>query len=170
MRTRFVRTLLLLATIALFATAMFAQVVSPSSLTFPATAVGTCASNQLVTFTNNGADPMTVVPSTTGPFGVWFNNCQAALAPGAGCTISVGYVPVQDGAESGTLTFDYTGEIAPATIPLSGTGVGQLVLSTSTLTFAGTQIGQAAGSQTVSVLNRTGASITITPPVGSWER
>ncbi len=51
------------------------------------------------------------------------NDCEASLAAGAHCAITVTFSPNGTGLESGTILLSDSTKTSPATIPLSGSGV-----------------------------------------------
>ena len=150
------------------------DVLTPSSLTFADQAVNTAATAQTVTVKNEAtiATLNIINIATTGDFS-WFppavNPCVVGtqVAPGATCTISVGFTPTAAGTRPGTLTITDNSERGSNAVILTGTGV--LVLSTVTpasLTFAQQAIGVPSATQNVTVKN-TDASQTllVTTPV-----
>ena len=64
-----------------------------------------------------------VVLSTSGDFSQK-NNCGKSVAPGATCTIALGFSPVADGERSGTATLQLQDPAGPQTFVLNGLGVG----------------------------------------------
>jgi len=100
------------------------QLSMPSSLTMPATTVGTTSAPQTVTISNTGGAAVTVsaiVSSNSGEFGVSGSNCTF-VNPGSGCTFNVAFTPSAAGARSGTLTITSSGTGSPQSIVVSGTG------------------------------------------------
>jgi len=100
------------------------QLSMPSSVTMPATTVGTTSAPQTVTVSNTGGAAVTVssiVSSNSGEFGVSGSNCTLVNA-GSGCTFNVTFTPAAAGARSGTLTITSSGTGSPQSIVVSGTG------------------------------------------------
>jgi len=100
------------------------QLSMPSSVTMPATTVGTTSAPQTVTVSNTGGAAVTVssiVSSNSGEFGVSGSNCTLVNA-GSGCTFNVIFTPAAAGARSGTLTITSSGTGSPQSIVVSGTG------------------------------------------------
>ena len=84
---------------------------SPTSLAFPSTAIGTTSAAQKITLTNNGNAPTFVTGATisgtnAADFAVSTNTCGLAggVLPTTNCTISVTYKPSTGNAETATLT------------------------------------------------------------------
>jgi len=93
--------------------------VSPASVTFGNTPVGT-APTWTVTYENDGSAPLAITAiSTTGDYGQ-SNNCGNSLAAGAACTINVTFTPTASGAAIANLQI--AGD-SPQKVPLSGMGV-----------------------------------------------
>jgi alpha-1,3-glucanase-like protein/F5/8 type C domain-containing protein/HYDIN/CFA65/VesB family protein/centrosomal CEP192-like protein len=96
---------------------------NPSSLSFPATIVGSPASAQTVMVTNSGTTSATVSGvSATGDFRQT-NNC-ATLAVGASCTVTVTFTPTVSGTRTGSVTLTSNANNSPTSISLSGSGIG----------------------------------------------
>ena len=87
------------------------QSLSPSSLVFPATSIGSASAAQTVGITNTGSATLQVTGSSlTGPFqtvagGSCPTSTPFSLLPGANCTINVDFAPKASGAASGQLSF-----------------------------------------------------------------
>lgn len=101
--------------------------VSPvGGLVFGATAVGSSASAQMVTLTNNGGVALGISGmSVSGDFALVAggNGCGATLAVGAACTVQVAFTPTVGGPRSGALTVNDSALNSPQTITLAGVGV-----------------------------------------------
>ena len=125
---------------------------SPSALTFGGTYVDVSSPPQTVTITNVTSGPIEITDvSTTADFSET-NDCGTVNA-GATCTVSVTFTPGAEGPLTGTLTITYNGGGSPLSIPLSGTGQPDIVLSTTQLSFGYHEIGTTAPPQTVTVTN-----------------
>jgi hypothetical protein len=79
-----------------------------SALTFAAQPLSTVSSSQVVTITNAGLKALTVAGvALAGPGADDFllgSTCGATVAPGAGCTIAVRFIPSAGGSRTATLT------------------------------------------------------------------
>lgn len=125
---------------------------SPATLAFNDTYVSATSPAQTVTVTNISDASLEITQvSTSGDFGET-NDC-GTLAAGAGCTVSVTFTPAAEGMLAGTLTISYNGPNSPLSVPLSGTGSPDIVLSTTQLNFGYHEIGTTAAPQTVTVTN-----------------
>jgi hypothetical protein len=104
--------------------------VSPTSLDFGSTAVGTTQSKTVqVTNLGSSGDPSIVIDQTsiTGTDAPQFSDTfddagNVTLAPGASTTISVSFTPASAGAKSATLQIAHSGTNSPVTVVLTGTG------------------------------------------------
>ena len=118
---------------------------SPTSLTFGATNIGTASTAQTVMLTNSGAAPLTGLT-----FGISGANpkdftltttCGGLLAPQQSCPLNIAFRPSISGAESATLFVSSNAASGPAAVALAGTGnASTLSLTTSSssaTTFSG---------------------------------
>jgi Pectate lyase superfamily protein/F5/8 type C domain/Abnormal spindle-like microcephaly-assoc'd, ASPM-SPD-2-Hydin len=99
-----------------------ALTISPASLSFPATFVGSSPAAQTVTVSNTGTTSATVSGvAATGDFSQT-DNCST-IAVGASCTVTVTFKPTTGGSRTGTLTVTSNANNSPTTASLSGTGI-----------------------------------------------
>jgi len=97
--------------------------ISPSSLTFASTTVGTTAAAQTITLTNGLSASLTVgTISATGDFAVASNTCGSKVGAGLQCKVGITFTPTVVGARSGTLTMTYGAFGSPTVAALSGNG------------------------------------------------
>ncbi|WP_427884850.1 discoidin domain-containing protein [Kribbella sp. GL6] len=95
----------------------------PSSLSFPDTPVGSTSATQTFTLTNSGTASATVSGiAATGDFSQT-NNC-GTVAIGASCTVTVTFRPTASGARTGNVTVTSNANNSPASIALTGNGIG----------------------------------------------
>jgi hypothetical protein len=144
--------------------------ISPTAVGFGSVATGATSAAQSVTVTNSGtaAAPVSSV-AITGDFSQT-NTCGSSIAAGGSCTVSVKFAPSAAGSRSGNLTVTASG--ITNTIPLSGTGVAPgpiLNPNPSTLSFAGTIVGNTAASQTVTVTNSGTTAATVSGVTASGD-
>ena len=136
------------------ATAAADVVLTPLSLTFPATTVNNTAAAQIITVANTGGNPATLgTPALSGDFALKANTCGATLAPQTACSLSVTFTPTASGARNGTLTV--TGSAGVQTAALTGIGNAPATdtLSAASLTFAQQQIGTSSAPQQLTLTN-----------------
>lgn len=96
---------------------------TPASVTFPKTKVGTTSTAKVFTLTNNlNVSLNSIVISTASPFAVSTTTCGSSLAKKAKCTISVVFKPSATGTVKGTLSVSDSANNSPQTSSLTGTG------------------------------------------------
>ncbi|MCA1217918.1 choice-of-anchor D domain-containing protein [Streptomyces sp. 8L] len=95
----------------------------PGSLNFAGTVVGQSAAAQTVKFTNSGTTAATVSGVTVSGDYAQTNNCST-IAVGASCTATVTFKPTAAGSRTGTLTVKSNANNSPATVSLTGSGIG----------------------------------------------
>jgi hypothetical protein len=144
--------------------------ITPSSLTFPSTAINAASASQTVTFTNTGTSAITFTgsPSTTGAYNYLFKGAtscggNATLAAGSSCVVTFTFNPTAAGTFSATLNFYDTAPNSPQTVTLTGTGAGgpAVSLSTTSITFASTNVGSTSAAQNVTLKNTGTGALTI---------
>jgi N-acetylneuraminic acid mutarotase len=84
------------------------------------------SSTQNATLINDGAGPVNITGVNISPGGTIFtstNNCPGTLNPQQTCVFQVTFTPPDAGTFNATLTVTDSGTGAPATLPLSGTGL-----------------------------------------------
>jgi hypothetical protein len=139
-------------------------VAEPSSADFPdPMPVGSAPATRTITLSNQGIDPITVngfsvSGDAAGSFSAGPNTCQAALAPGGTCTVTVSFSPVDVGPQKAALVVDHTGLNSPLSVPLSGVGTpseGTAALSVdrSSVSFAQLHTGRTSPAQQLAVSN-----------------
>jgi hypothetical protein len=96
---------------------------APASLSFPGTDVGSSSAAKTVTVTNSGTAAASVSGVTaTGDYSQT-NNCSS-VATGSSCTVNVTFKPTASGTRTGTLTVTSNANNSPATVSLTGSGIG----------------------------------------------
>jgi hypothetical protein len=110
------------------ATGFWPITLSPSTLTFPTTAVGVTSSALQVTVTNYTSGPVTLNSMVaSGDFGVVLlgtTPCvtNTILSASGSCTFGVTFSPAVTGAISGAVTVSHTAPNSPQIVSLAGTG------------------------------------------------
>ena len=116
-----------------------------------------------VTVTNNTSSPVAVAPgndSLAAPFSIANpGNCTTTLAPGAACTITIGFTPTVAGARNDTFTLKFDG-LEQLPISVSGTGRAPSVTITDSIAPANDQA--LAFGHTVPVGGNGSATVTVT--------
>jgi hypothetical protein len=141
---------------------------APSSLTFPAQALGTTSPAQTITLTNSQSVALNISSfSFTGANFTNFaqtNTCGSAVSAGASCTISVTFTPSASGTLMATLNVNDDGPNSPQSASLTGTGTSGAILSISpgSINFGNQVTGATSGIFPVQVMNTGGGAATFT--------
>ncbi|HKO19985.1 MAG TPA: choice-of-anchor D domain-containing protein [Acidobacteriaceae bacterium] len=131
-----------------------AVVLSPVSVTFPATDIGASSAVQNITVSNTGGAVVTLqTPVATGDFAISANTCGSTLSPGVGCTVSVIFRPTVSGTQSGS--FSVADSAGTQTAALSGTGLlpATDAVAPSALSFGPQVLSTASATQQVVLTN-----------------
>jgi hypothetical protein len=163
-------------TIPLFATGVSPTTVSiaPNPATFTQQ-VGTTSPLTSIVVTNTGPNPLIGVvglPALSTNVGSWSvvsDTCSTItpIAPGGTCVIEVDFHPTAAVEQDSSFTISNNATGSPETVVLQGLGTAQPTGGTvtavpSALHFGNVGIGQTSLSQTVTVTNGSGATVTIT--------
>jgi hypothetical protein len=146
--------------------------VTPATLTFPSTKVGSTSAAQTVTVKNTGT---VAVSLTTGGIQIGGTNassyadttaCGTSLAVGASCTISVTFAPTTTGVLTASLSVADNAAGSPQAVSLTGTGASGTsgpvaTLSPTSLVFPSTVTGTASEEQVVTLKNTGTGTLTI---------
>jgi hypothetical protein len=152
------------------ATAAPAVTLTPASLTFATTTVGSTTAAQLVTVKNSGTATLTLTSETiTGTNPTSFiksaTTCGATLTAGATCTVSVEFKPAAAGALSAKLSVADNASGSPQTATLTGTGTTvtapAVSLTPVSIAFPATVVGATSAAQTVTLKNTGTATLTM---------
>jgi sugar lactone lactonase YvrE len=145
-------------------------VLSPISLTFANTNVGSTAAALAVQLSNPGNAALTITGiSIVGSGANGFaqtSNCGTTLAAGASCSISVTFTPSAAASYSAALSVTNNSTGSPQTVALAGAGVlpaaPQAVLSPTSLSFGSLTSGTTSGVQTTRLSNPGNTALSIT--------
>jgi len=137
---------------------------SPTALSFaPAypRLVGVGGPFRPVILTNNGTADLTISKIMSGAEFPRVHNCSASLAPGASCTIQVGFKPKDKGTRTGTLYVADNAAGSPHRVSLSGraTYVG---VSVRGLNFGDQGVGTTSAAQKITLTNTAPTALTFT--------
>jgi hypothetical protein len=142
--------------------------VSPASIAFGNTTVGTDAPVQTVTVTNPGTTTLHVnALSISGDpdFFTLTNTCigGTGVVPGGTCTIQIEFQPRTAGPGTSTLTIGSDASNGAVSASLSGTGVNPVIatVSPSVLNFGNQAVGTQSPTQTISLTNTGTGVITV---------
>jgi hypothetical protein len=139
-----------------------AIVLTPLSVTYSATTVGTASAAQLITISNTGGVTATLgTQAVTGDFAITANTCGATLGSEAGCTVAVAFAPTASGTRAGFLSVTDSAGTQTASL----TGVGQLAatdgLTPLSLGFGAQALGTASATQAVTLTNTGDATLVL---------
>ena len=151
--------------------------VTPSAIAFGDVVVGTSSGAQQVTITSSGSAALnmtgiTLSGANAADFamtGSGTNQCptgSGSLAIGASCTVGVRFAPLAGdaaGSESAILSVMDNAAGSPQTISLTGAATvpPSIQISSSSLNFSAQSVGIASAPQTVTVLNASAGSLSI---------
>jgi len=142
--------------------------VTPSSVSFASTAVGTTSAAQTVSLANSGSAALGPVSfSVSGPFVVSAGTCSAGgtVPAGSSCAIGVSFLPTATGVATGTLTFSHNATPATTVVSLAGSGAPAAApvatASPGSLAFPTTLVGANSAVQTATLANGGNAPLLI---------
>jgi hypothetical protein len=154
--------------------------VSPTSLSFASTAVGSTSASKSVTVANNATTSQTFSYSPSGNFKiVTGGTCGAspyALTANTKCSVLVAFAPTENGAIRGGLTItDTASGVAynPQIVSITGTGTGgataALSFQPATQAFGNVIVGSTLGPKVATLKNSSTSSVTITSLTASGD-
>lgn len=110
-----------LATLPLTGTGVAGRlVVDPATVAFPRTVVGVPSQPEAVRVTNSGTSSLQLSGIAADGDFAERSDCPTSLLPGASCTVNVVAVPSVPGLRDGVLLVQASGEIAAASLSISG--------------------------------------------------
>jgi len=150
------------ATLSGVGTPAAAIILTPTTLTFPATNVGATSTSQAITVSNTGGAAATLqTPVVTGDFSIAANSCGTTLAPSTGCTLSIAFTPTASGTRTGTLAITDSVGTQVATLSGIATNPATDTLAPVALTFASQQLSTVSASQQVTLTNAGDVALTL---------
>ncbi len=144
--------------------------IAPTTLNFPATAVGDTSAGLPVTITNASTSPQTLTSVAGGApldptnFDGVQNCVGVTLAPGGSCAFTYTFHPATTGTHTTTTNFSINGQ-SSGTITLDGTA-NVFAIAPTTLNFDDTTVGDVAASIDVTVTNVSADPQTLTSVAG----
>jgi hypothetical protein len=129
---------------------------TPTSLVFAKTVVGTTTTAKSVTVANTGSSTLNISSIVvSGDFAPATSPkpCGSTLAAGANCIIKVTFTPTQLGARTGNITINDNAANSPQTVPLSGTGIAPVTLTPGSATYAAQTVGTTSLPKTFTLKN-----------------
>jgi hypothetical protein len=160
--------------IALSGSGQLTIAVSPATIVFPTTNVGSTSSPVTVAVTNNAGTTQNISWVTSGNFvavGSGTSPCGSSLNTGSSCTLSVTFNPTTNGASGvikGSLAVTDAVKVPynPQSVSLSGGATGgpptnPLSFSPAFLNFGNVAVGASSNSPVVQITNASGSSLTL---------
>ena len=139
---------------------------SPATLNFPSTTVGTTASSQPFAISNTGTAALIVSSVTSSNAEFSLVSVCGTIAAGASCNVSVGFTPSATGARSGTITVGHNAAGGTSTVAVSGTGTAAAVagiqVTPSSLDFGAIAAGSFSGGLPITVASVGSAPLVVT--------
>jgi len=148
-------------TIALDGTGQEPVTLSPGSLTFSTQVVGSSSAASVVTLKNNQVTGLSISSIVASGDFAQTTSCGGTVAPGATCTINVTFTPTAMGGRSGAVTITHNAVTSPGVIPLSGTGIVNLTLSSGSLNLGNQTVGTTGAIQIATLTNSSSIPIAI---------
>ena len=137
---------------------------SPGAITFADQLVGFSSGAQVVTLSNTGNAPLSIMGITPSGDFARTSNCPispATLAAGANCSINVTFTPTAMGTRAGALAIISNAAGSPHNVSLSGNGIAPLVsLSANSLDFGYQLVTKTSVAQTLTLTNSGTATLT----------
>ena len=135
--------------------------VSPTTLNFGPTLIGTITPAQTVTVTNTGGVTATISSVTPSGYYNTTSTC-GTLAAGQSCTIDVTYSPGFLGKTNGTVTIVDSTAGSPELVTITGSTFAALKMTPAKLNFGSVAIGSTSQPQTVTLTNAQAVSASVT--------
>ncbi len=142
---------------------------SPTSLVFGSVVIHTSSAAQSITAHNSGGVAVSLGPAAISGAGYSMTgNCGSSLAAGASCTVQIVLTPPTTGDLPGSFSLpgQYSGPTATASLDGQGVTPGALMLTPDPAAFGDTVVNTSA-SQTVSIQNTGGVSVSLGIPTAS---
>jgi hypothetical protein len=136
---------------------------SPPSIAFATTSVGSTAAVQYATLTNSGSTPFTgftiaLAGTNPGDFSI-SNNCGTTLAASASCSVGVVFKPAVIGTRAANLVISYTGASIATALSGSGVPAPKPILSSAAVNFGSVTVGAASTPQSMMLTNSGGSAL-----------
>jgi len=149
-------------TAALTGTGLAAVSLSSSSISFGSVFVGSKATANPVTLTNNQSVPLTNISITIIGSAAYsqVNTCGTSIPANGTCTITVSLAPTTTGAQTGTVNIADSASNSPQTISLTGSGMLPLGLSPASLNFGNQTVGTTSAGKNINITNHEKVTVT----------
>jgi hypothetical protein len=131
-------------------------------LTFSNQPVGIQSGGKTITLTNKGTTTLTVAGVTTSGDYAETDTCTGqSIGQNATCTITVKFTPSTTGTIKGEVSVAVSAATSQQVVNLTGTGVGILSFSPSTLNFLLQDLNVVSASQTATLTNNSSSTVNI---------
>jgi FlaG/FlaF family flagellin (archaellin) len=152
-------------TVSLTGTGVAPVVLSPTSLAFATQPIATSSAAKNVTLTSNLSSALTISSITftgadPGDFAET-DTCNGSVPAKGKCTISVTFTPQATGSRAATMNVNDSANTSPQTVSLTGSGVVQVALSPTSLTFAAQTVGTKSAAESVTLTNNLATALTV---------
>jgi hypothetical protein len=128
--------------------------IKPASITYAAREVGTTSPLTSVKLTNGSGGPITVTDiETTNPDFHASTTCPRTIANRSHCSVDVTFTPSIIGTQTASLVISPAAPAGTQTVPLSGTGIVSIKLSTKSLLFGKVAVGQTSAPKSITIKN-----------------
>ncbi len=142
---------------------------SPATLTFPSTVVGSSAATQPFSISNTGTAALVVssVTSSNSSEFTLVSSC-GTIVPAASCNVTVGFTPTAAGSRSATISVNHNAAGGSSSMAVSGTAIPPVTsapgvqMTPSSLSFGSVTVGSFSGVQNVTVNSVGTAPLTLT--------
>ena len=141
---------------------------SPTSVAFPSTVVGSASAVKTVTLSNTGKSALSLTGfSFAGTNATSFsqtNNCATSLAAAASCTISITFKPASAGSLAASLSIADNAYDSPQAVAVTGTATApapSAAFSATSIAYGATAVG-ATNTATVKLSNAGTAALALT--------
>ncbi len=141
---------------------------TPTSIAFPATALGSTSDAQIVTVKNTSTVAVTISSITVGGTNATsfeeIGTCGTSLAAGASCSLYVAFAPTSAAALTGTISVADNATGSPQKVTLTGTGTAlpSVKLSVTSIAFPTTTHGTTSAAVPVTLTNGGTSTLTLT--------
>src|SRR5882672_1539931 len=135
---------------------------NPGSVDFGSQVAGSTSAARTVTVTHSGntgsasfaIQAVTIGGTSVADFNKTSDTCSGAtFSPGETCVVGVSFSPTSVASSNAVLAIADNAAGNPHRVPLSGTGVSEVSLSQSSLSFGGSLVGSVGGPATVMMTN-----------------
>ncbi|HLW99473.1 MAG TPA: choice-of-anchor D domain-containing protein, partial [Candidatus Acidoferrales bacterium] len=123
-----------------------------------------------VMITNTGGVPLHISSiqfSGTNASEFTTSSCIVTLAPGGACFVSISFIPVAAGARSASMLINSDAAGSPQILPLTGTGVAEVIVQPTAINFGSQIVGVATFAGDFTLINGSGVAITLGNPAAT---